>query len=320
MRIQQLGLNSLLPPLQRSYIVELHRFLVILTVAVVIILAMVAWFFPSNEDFRIENPFWNGARDISSIVPASPLLSLSDLPTPFPGTTLILIPYLDFAPAELGKLNSFVTGGGTLILADDYGYGNRILEYLGLEARFSGQVLLDPLFNYRNKWLPRISHLRASSVTNNTESLVLNHATALIDVKAGDVLALSSSFSFLDLNGNQEWDQDEPTGPLPVISKHNLGNGQIILVSDPSLFINSMTGIEDNTFIIQNIAAITTARLLIDQSHLPPSNLHQTKNLLASIRGYLITPGGTLGLIILALTITLMPIWHKKNALERRQF
>jgi hypothetical protein len=274
---------------------------------------MVAWFFPSNEDFRIENPFWNGARDISSIVPASPLLSLSDLPTPFPGTTLILIPYLDFAPAELGKLNSFVTGGGTLILADDYGYGNRILEYLGLEARFSGQVLLDPLFNYRNKWLPRISHLRAISVTNNTESLVLNHATALIDVKADDVLALSSSFSFLDLNGNQEWDKDEPTGPLPVISQHNLGNGQIILISDPSLFINSMTIIADNYTFIQNIAAITTASLLIDQSHLPPSNLHQTKNLLASIRGYLITPVGTLGLIILVLTITLMPIWHKKG-------
>jgi hypothetical protein len=300
--------------------VELHRFLVILTIALVIILAMVAWFFPSVEDFRVENPFWNGARDISLIVSASPLLSLSDLPTPFPGTTLILIPYLDFTPAELGKLNSFVTQGGTLILADDYGYGNQILKYLGLEARFSGQVLLDPLFNYRNKWLPRISDLRASPVTNNTESLVLNHATALIDVKADDVLALSSSFSFLDLNGNQEWDEDEPTGPLPVISKHNLGNGQIILISDPSLFINSMTRIGDNYSFIQNIAAITTASLLIDQSHLPPSNLHQTKNLLASIRGHLITPVGTLGLIILTLTITLMPIWHKKNALERRQF
>jgi hypothetical protein len=313
MRIQQLGLNNLPPLLQRSYIVELHRFLVILTIALVIILAIVAWFFPSNEDFRVENPFWNGARDISSIVPASPLHSLSDLPPSPQGSTLILIPYLNFTTAELEKLNSFVTGGGTLILADDYGYGNQILKYLGLEARFSGQVLLDPLFNYRNKWLPRISHLRASPVTNNIESLVLNHATALIDVKANDVLAFSSSFSFLDRNGNQEWDEGEPTGPLPVISKHNLGNGQIILVSDPSLFINSMTIIEDNYIFIQNIAAITTASLLIDQSHLPPSNLHQTKNLLASIRGYLITPVGTLGLIILALTITLMPIWHKKG-------
>lgn len=292
---------------------ELRRFLVILTIALVIILVIVVWFFPSNEDFRAENPFWNGTRDISSITPASPLASLSDLPSSPQGATLILIPYLNFIPTELDKLNNFVTQGGTLVLADDYGFGNQILEYLGLKARFSGQTLLDPLFNYKNKWLPRIYHLTENSITINTESLILNHATCLIDVETKDILAQSSSFSFLDLNGNEEWDEDEPTGPLPVISYHNLGSGQIILISDPSIFINSMETMESNYNFVQNIAAITTSRLLIDQSHLPPSNLHQTKNLLAYIRGWLITPVGTLSLVILALTITLMPIWQRRR-------
>lgn len=292
---------------------RLHKFLVILTIVLVIILTIVVWFFPSNEDFRIENPFWNGTRDISTSHLVSPLQSLADLPPSPGGATLILIPYLDFTPAELEQLSSFITKGGTLILADDYGYGNQVLEYLGLKARFSGQPLLDPLFNYKNKWLPRISHLASSSVTNNIESLVFNHATCLINVEADDVLARSSSFSFLDLNGNESWDKDEPTGPLPVISQHNLGSGQIILISDPSLFINSMETIEGNYTFIQNLTAITTSRLFFDQSHLPPSNLHQTKNLLASVRGYLITPLGALCLVILALTITLMPIWHRKH-------
>jgi len=76
---------------------------------------------------------------------------------------------------------------------------------------------------------------------------------------------------------------------------------------------------ESNYTFIQNLTAITTSRLLIDQSHLPPSNLHQTKNLLASVRGYLITPVGTLGLVILALTIALMPIWHKKERGESKR-
>ncbi len=292
---------------------ELRRFVMILTIALVIILAIVAWFFPSNKDFRAENPFWNGTRDISSSYPASPLASLSDLPPSPQGSTLILIPYLNFTPAELGELKSFVTQGGTLVLADDYGYGNQILEYIGLEARFSGEILLDPLFNHKNKWFPRISHIISSSVTINTESLILNHATCLSDVEASDVLALSSSFSFLDLNGNQAWDEEEPTGPLPVISYHNLGSGKMILIADPSIFINSMETIEDNYNLIQNLAAITTSELLIDQSHLPPSNLHQTKNLLTYTRDYLITPVGTLGLVILALTITLMPVWHRRR-------
>ena len=239
--------------------------------------------------------------------------SLSELPISPQEVTFILIPYLNFSLAELEEINNFVTRGGTLVLADDYGYGNQILEHLGLKARFSGQPLLDPLINYKNKWFPQVSHLTSSPVTLDTERLVFNHATCLTDVEASDILAQSSSFSFLDLNGNQTWEEDELTGPLPVISQHKLGSGQLILIADPSIFINSMGTMESNYNFIQNIAAITTSKLLIDQSHLPPSNLHQTKNLLTYTRGSLITPLGTLGLVILALTITLMPLWRKKK-------
>ena len=292
---------------------NLRRFLAILIVVLILMLAILVWFFPSQEDFRTENPFWNGTKEISSGYPISPLESLSNLPPSPQGATLILIPYLQFSPAELEALDSFITRGGTLILADDYGYGNQILEYLGLKARFSGQALLDPLSNYKNERFPQISHFKSSYVTSNIDNLIFNHATCLTDIEATDVLALSSSFSFLDLNGNREWQEGEPTGPLPVISHHNLGNGEIILVSDPSLFINSMETMASNDKFIQNMAAITKSNLLIDQSHLPPSNLHQTKNLLAHIHGLFITPLGTLGLVILTLTITLMPLWHERR-------
>ena len=130
---------------------ELRRFLVILTVALIVLLVITAWFFPSNEDFRVENPFWNGTRDLTTGCPALPLSSLADLPPSPQGATLILVPYLSCTPAELGQLNSFVTRGGTLVLADDYGHGNQVLEYLGLGARFSGQSLLDPTVNYKSK-------------------------------------------------------------------------------------------------------------------------------------------------------------------------
>jgi len=293
--------------------VELRRFLGILTIALAIILIIAVWFFPSNEDFRVENPFWNGTRDISASYPALPLQSLSDLPPSPQGATLILIPYLNCTPTELEQLNRFISRGGRLVLADDYGHGNQILEYLGLRARFSGKTLLDPLVNYKNKQFPKIIHLEPGPLTGNTGSLVFNHATCLANVATANTLALSSSFSFLDLNGNQIWDEGEPTGALPVISHHNLGSGQVILVSDPSLFINSMEAIEGNDNFIQNIAAITTTSLFIDQSHLPPSELHQTKNLLTKIRDVLATPWGTSGLVILVLIVVLRPIWHKKK-------
>ena len=303
---------------------ELRRFLGILTAAVVIMLTAVVWFAPSGEDFRADNPSWNGTREISSLPGALPVMSLADLPpspggsladlSPSPkGVTLILIPYLEFTPAELEALDSFVAGGGTLVLADDYGYGNQVLEYLGLEARFSGQALLDPLACYKNKWFPRVSRIIPSPLTDDTGELVLNHATCLTGVETIDALALSSVFSFLDLNGNESSDEGEPTGPLPVISHHDLGSGEVVLITDPSIFINSMDTLGGNATLVQNIAAITTSGLLIDQSHLPPSSLHHAKGLLAGVRGSLATPAGAVGLVITALAITLVPVWYKKG-------
>jgi hypothetical protein len=311
--IRQPEPNKSPPILKRSWTVTLRRFLIMLGVALVIILAITVWFFPSNDDFQAENPFWNGTREMSSDFSISPLATLADLPSLPSDSTIILVPYLDFNPDELEGLYNFVTQGGTLVLADDYGYGNRVLEHMELEIRFSGETILDPLFCYKNKWLPRISSFTPSSLTSDTDSLILNHATCLINAESEDVLARSSSFSFLDLNANEVRDEAEPTGPLPVISRHNLSNGQLILISDPSLFINSMDTIEGNYALVQNIAATTTSRLLIDQSHLPPSNLDRTKSLLAATRSFLSNPAGALGLSVVVLTIVLMPVWLKKE-------
>ena len=142
---------------------------------------------------------------------------------------------------------------------------------------------------------------------------MFNHATCLTDVEAGNVLALSSSFSFLDLNDNQKWDEEEPTGAMPVISSHVQTSGRVILISDPSIFINSMRTLEDNYGIIENITGICSSRLFLDQSHLPYSDLHQTKDLLADVRGVLTTPAGTLALVAMLLIIILRPMWPRKG-------
>ena len=108
-------------------------------------------------------------------------------------------------------------------------------------------------------------------------------------------------------------DDGEPSGSYAVISHHDLGNGRIVLISDPSIFINSMLNFADNLAFVENIAAATTSELIIDQSHLPMSNLSQTKNWLATIRYSFSTPLGAISLVILVLAITLMPIWHRRR-------
>ncbi len=291
----------------------LRRFLVSLAIASVVILAVMIWFMPLDDDFRVGNTFWNGSSGLDSYLTLTPLETLADLPVATEGATLILIPYIELTQPELEDVRRFVNVGGTLVLADDYGYGNQVLSHLGIGARFSGQALLDPLFSYKNQHLPRVFNLSPGSVTDDVESLVLNHATCLTDIEGGDVLAMSSSFSYLDLNDNQRWDEGEPTGAMPVISSHIQASGRVILVSDPSIFINSMGILDDNYGIIENIAGITSSRLFLDQSHLPYSDLHHTKDLLADVRGVLTTPAGTLALVAVLLIIILRPKWPRKG-------
>jgi hypothetical protein len=292
--------------------VRLHRYLLILTGVLIIALILVVWFLPSNDDFRLDNPFWNGSNYMKAEYQARPLNSLADLPSSPNKETLLIIPYTSSTPTDLDRLNSFTSRGGRLIIADDYGHGNEILEYLGLEARFSGQVLLDPLVNYQNKNFPRITYVEPDPLTVNTDNLVFNHATSLLNISENCTLATSSHFSFLDYNGDGTGETQEPTGPLPVISRHQLGYGQVILISDPSIFINSMDTIGSNKDFIQNIAD-TSSVLYIDQSHLVASELHHTRDWLQQARDILSNPIWTAVLVFAAIIAALVPIWYKKK-------
>lgn len=291
---------------------ELRRFLGILAAVLIIVLILTVWFFPSNDDFRLDNPFWNGAGNIRAEYDVQPLDSLEELPSSPKGATLLLIPYLSSIASELHYLEVFVSRGGRLILADDYGHGNEILEHLGLEARFSGETLLDPLVNYKNKYFPKIIHLQADPLTDGADDLVFNHATILSNVSDDIVLAMSSPFSFVDHNGDGTRQSPEPTGPLPVVSRHQFGNGEIILISDPSIFINSMDNIAGNEEFIQNIAA-TASTLYLDQSHLKFTELYRSKSLLHQARETLATPIGTAVLLLVAIVAALIPIWYQKK-------
>ena len=295
----------------------LRRFLLVLTLAIVLVLAVVVWFYPSSEDFRTENPFWNGLKAFSEQFQASTINSLDSLPAEPEGTSLVLVPYLELTESEMKKVRDYVSHGGTLILLDDYGYGNELLEYLGVDLRFTQGALLDPLFNYKNKRLPRVTDFGPVPVAEDVGSIVLNHATSLSGVLESEVVAWSSRFSFLDLNHNSVWDEDdEPKGPLPVAAALPVNKGYVVLVADPSILINSMEGMEDNYGFIESIIESQDLQpeVLVDQSHLPEANLDEAKGVLARIRSRLSSPLGISALTVVALIVVLSPLWRREGS------
>ena len=275
---------------------------------IMVTLVLLVWFYPTNSDFSYENLGWNGTEDFATEFEALPLSSLDSLSSVTQESTLMVIPYLEFNDSDLWKLEQYLSNGGKLVLLDDYGFGNEILEWLQLEARFTRGQLLDPLFNYKNKNFPKIIDFAPDPITNGVASIVFNHATSLENIPSGQVIAQSSHFSFLDENQNGNWDEEELKGPLPVIANFKIGKGELVLISDPSILINSMLGMEGNQQFLENIAQ---GQLFIDQSCLPEVALDEAKGTLKVTRNATATVGGTLGLIVLILALALRPIWHK---------
>lgn len=275
--------------------------LLAVSIIIVVISIICMWFYPSIQDFAASNRMWNGIKNFTSELGASTIESPTSLPAAPEKTQLITIPYLDYTDQDLEQLRQFVEEGGSLILMDDYGYGNRLLEYLGVTVRLSGEPLLDPLFCYKNQWMPRVTDF--SSELNNTgvKAVMLDHATAILDATNMDVLAWSSSTSFLDLNDNGSWEEGEPKGPFPVAAEFRFGKGTVDVVSDPSIMINSVYGRDDNyqfmKYLLSRQGGIE--KTLIDNSHLTTAPLDVSKTRLTEARQVLSTPYAVIGVLAL---------------------
>jgi hypothetical protein len=120
--------------------------------------------------------------------------SLQKLPSQSRGTGLVLVPAVPLSAADLDTLSRYVDGGGVLIVIDSIGLANPLLARLGLSARINGQGLLDPLFNVKNRHLPKITDI-AGPPAAGVSSLVFNHASIISHPAGMTVQAQSSPIS-----------------------------------------------------------------------------------------------------------------------------
>jgi len=135
----------------------------------------------------------------------------------------------------------FVFRGGFLLLADDFGYGNGLAEQFGVT--FYGRRLFSSSYD-RNPAFVRVN----ATVDTIGYEVLLDRPSALERVAPSQVKASTSALadSWLDENGNGERDIDEESAVQPVVALVGFGEGAVLLVSDPGLFINDMWGRADN--------------------------------------------------------------------------
>lgn len=279
---------------------SLRRFVAIVAIAASALSGLVAWAYPSRTDFRPPNPFWNGLGRFASEWHVARLRSLAQLPEDPRATAVVVIPYRGVAQADGERLRRYVDAGGVLVLLDDYGFGNHVLDALGLRLRLTGEPLVDPLFYQKNRRLPKITDLPALRAPS---TMVLNHATSLAEASGATVLARSSAYSFLDLNGDGDWGEDEPRGPFPVAASVSLGKGTVAVIADPSLLINGTIELGDNRAFLRQVVRLAGERpqVFLDEAHLPAARLDVAKDAIGVAQSRVADPVTLLVLVVVAL-------------------
>ncbi len=271
--------------------------------------AMLTWLHPADADFSVAGRGWNGLRDAADQLDAMPLAAADEYDSLASPGTLILVPAVPLDADVTERIVTFVRDGGVLVLLDDYGHGNEVLEALGAPMRFSGAPLVDSLHCDTNETMPRASVGTASGA--GALSLVLNHGSWMEVEEGADLWARSSYFSYGDVDNNGKWDEGEPQGPLPVGARWRSGEGDVVVAADASLLINAMLDRSDN---LEAISLFVRAPVYIDQVyHATDTSLDRNKQRMERLRSVVSYPAVVAMVVVVVVAAALWYGWYVRR-------
>lgn len=229
----------------------------------------------STASFGAYNPQWDGTSEFRELTNERPDSRIAFETTPYEtenatdAVAIILAPTESYSETDSQRIREFIERGGTVVIADDFGsHSNPLLETIGADARFSRLQLRDEREYYRGPSLPVAPNVTATPYTEGVSQLTLNGATAVEPGNATPIVT-SSELAYLDRNATGSLSAGDELGAYPVVAVEPMGEGQVITVSDPSLFINSMLTQPDNRMFATQLVD-THERAILDYSHAGP--------------------------------------------------
>lgn len=238
------------PPIPRLILYALGA-----TLAIALVIALST----SGAAFGAYNQAWDGTSDVREIADTHSESTIAldvgayDTDRPSETVAIILAPTEPYPAADADAVRQFVESGGTLLVADNFGptegdppYGNTVLADSGATARFDGAQLRDEREYYQSPALPVANQVSEHPYTTGVDDLTLNYGTA-VEPNDAETLVRTSEFAYLDRDRSGTLDDDEELTRYSVVTVESVGDGQVIAVGDPSVFINTMLNREGNT-------------------------------------------------------------------------
>jgi hypothetical protein len=259
----------------------------------------------SVEEFSRYNLQWNGSSDFFSRFEEAGGIEIHDpgeLASLHPPLLFVIAPDRSFSADEIRQYRAYLDEGRTLFLADDFGTGGQLLSDLGSRIR----ILPGNLTSIDRRFDDESSVVAYLSGGNAT--IVLNRPAAL---DGGETLAATSLFSWLDTDGDGRPGPGEAIGRYTVYARDIIGNGTLLVLSDPSIFINGMND-GDNRALIDSLIRDAGGVPALDQSHGRTGTREPVILVLGEIRRSVIA-----GLLIASILIGVVAYLFRRHDISR---
>ncbi len=189
----------------------------------------------AGADFNVDSRDWHGLSDFRTLAghQGVELYDTNTLDWEQVDTNDIIVVVYPAEPLDVASFAGFVIDGGRVLLADDFGASKGLLERLTVDRT---EPLPEELphrhFVDDHRGWPRFSIEGRHPLLEGVDEVVANYPAVLHNV-GGAVIG---------------YDQD---GGLVYDMK--LGDGRVVVVADPGLFINIMLPVADNRQFAANI-------------------------------------------------------------------
>ncbi|KAF1078611.1 DUF4350 domain-containing protein [Methanogenium sp. MK-MG] len=230
----------------------------ILVVAALILAGIVILSYLSSTDAELSryNGGWNGTSafyDQLDRTGSTAITSYAILRSAPPETLIMVEPHA-LPEEETDSIRQFVRDGGTLIVIAKNESANSILEAMGSSIRIHESILSSIDREYADPRMVIAYRAQDHRLLKGVESIALNQPSTLT---GGEILLQTSVISWIDRNNNGRADGMETFGKETVMAREFLESGEIIILSDSGVLINSMdttVSERDNTRLRNNLA------------------------------------------------------------------
>ena len=283
-------------------------------------LALFAITTTSTAGFSPYNPSWDGTGEFSDLADDSGektvITTVDQYESIKSNSTIafVIAPEREYSDSETETIRRFVQNGGLLVVADSYGpYGNVLLAETGASAMFDGRILRDEQHNFRSSSLPTVTASGDNELISNVDSLTINYGTA-VQPGTAKPIANSSEVSYLARNQSATLGSETRLRSYPVVTTESIGEGTVVAVGDPSIFISSMLDRSDNKPFASTLFD-QRSTILIDQSH--SSSPPPVVAAVLALQSSPLLAGGVLTAILFSLVV--VGRWHHKIQWLNRQ-